>query len=525
MDYFALVEARGTEDLGPAEVEAGLAAAAAHIQQHASRAPERIGVLLQRFVYTDQDWCSPRAGALALGVLKALGRGVPGGGEIATGRAIEALVRLAGSSGPDAADDALACVANAMLLQPACRPHVAQRRCLDAVAAVLRARAESPDAAFLCARCLLLALSAGEDARYCVEDLGLQQILADAAAHHMRREAAGAGAGARFPPRQVVAELFKAALGLCTHFLRWVHAAKGSSGRDDALPADRAAAFVGLLRAALDTLAGLPLLADGHLPDPAKQAIAIAMNIPTRHPEEVRDAWLPAGDPWRFVDAILDRLAAMVGRIVGEEPAARLADAADGYCGELTPLALVLMRLVAEHASVREHAFPAFYPGSAIDHSLLPEDRPGLSAKLVRLMRIPQGGMLPAAIGDLLLALLGGDIKHFVMAVGYGNAAGYMVARGIPVPSDIVEQVAAGSGPVVDPVTGRHLGQGAAAAAAAAELAAMTDEEKMREAERLFVLFERLDRTGVIRVENPVRAAAESGRLAEVVDDSDDDSQ
>ncbi len=48
------------------------------------------------------------------------------------------------------------------------------------------------------------------------------------------------------------------------------------------------------------------------------------------------------------------------------------------------------------------------------------------------------------------------------------------------------------------------------------ELPEMTDEEKEREAERLFVLFERLKATGVMEVVNPVEAAQREGRFEEV---------
>ena len=44
----------------------------------------------------------------------------------------------------------------------------------------------------------------------------------------------------------------------------------------------------------------------------------------------------------------------------------------------------------------------------------------------------------------------------------------------------------------------------------------MTDEEKEREAEKLFVLFERLKATGVVNVVNPIEHAAREGRFEEV---------
>lgn len=41
----------------------------------------------------------------------------------------------------------------------------------------------------------------------------------------------------------------------------------------------------------------------------------------------------------------------------------------------------------------------------------------------------------------------------------------------------------------------------------------MTDAEKEREAERLFVLFERMNKNGAISVENPIIAAQQSGKF------------
>ncbi|KAJ2176962.1 hypothetical protein GGH18_006227 [Coemansia sp. RSA 530] len=141
-----------------------------------------------------------------------------------------------------------------------------------------------------------------------------------------------------------------------------------------------------------------------------------------------------------------------------------------------------------------------------------------MAAKLVRLMRSPDSGPFSVSTitGDLLLALLGNDIRQFILTVGYGNAAGYMVARHIEIPADIIEQVRESSSEsgAVNPVTGRYWSQ----EDTNQELANMTDEEKEREAERLFVLFERLNKTGIIKTANPVRAAAESGRFEELDD-------
>ncbi len=53
----------------------------------------------------------------------------------------------------------------------------------------------------------------------------------------------------------------------------------------------------------------------------------------------------------------------------------------------------------------------------------------------------------------------------------------------------------------------------------------MTEEEKEREAERLFVLFERLKKTGVVDVVNPVEQAMREGRFEELPDDYGEDDE
>jgi hypothetical protein len=104
----------------------------------------------------------------------------------------------------------------------------------------------------------------------------------------------------------------------------------------------------------------------------------------------------------------------------------------------------------------------------------------------------------PFALADVLdLATL------LISQVGYGNVAGFLFNKGIvtgppssgegPGPSDP-------SGAQINPITG-------AIQEERAEIE-MTEEEREREAEKLFVLFDRLERTGAVPPEaNPVRRA------------------
>lgn len=92
--------------------------------------------------------------------------------------------------------------------------------------------------------------------------------------------------------------------------------------------------------------------------------------------------------------------------------------------------------------------------------------------------------------------------------IGYGNAAGYLFNRGLlaPPPAESSGAAAASSSiaPGINPITGmvEH---------PRAPGPEMTEEEKEREAEKLFVLFERLEKSGGI--ENPIKKAMREGKM------------
>ena len=86
---------------------------------------------------------------------------------------------------------------------------------------------------------------------------------------------------------------------------------------------------------------------------------------------------------------------------------------------------------------------------------------------------------------------------------------------------DLGEKMTKVNGQEINPITGQRRDMEPEDA-----LPEMTDEEKEREAEKLFVLFERLKATGVMNVVNPIEQAAREGRLdrdhrVEEVDDDD----
>ena len=148
---------------------------------------------------------------------------------------------------------------------------------------------------------------------------------------------------------------------------------------------------------------------------------------------------------------------------------------------------------------------------------------PTLASRLLTLTTNALTPDLRGSISALLFELSHKDPATFVANVGYGFASGFLLSHDIAIPNDVTHAHASSSldalpGVPVNPVTGQRRDR-----EDTVEHATMTPEEKEREAERLFVLFERLKATGVVDVRNPVEEALREGRIQEVSDDEDED--
>ncbi|SPO05686.1 uncharacterized protein DNG_08373 [Cephalotrichum gorgonifer] len=119
---------------------------------------------------------------------------------------------------------------------------------------------------------------------------------------------------------------------------------------------------------------------------------------------------------------------------------------------------------------------------------------------------------------SILFELSNKDPRKFVHNVGFGNAAGFLNTKGIEVSQGDMGADATDTDDVpVNPITGQRIDM-----EPEVHLPEMTMEEKEREAERLFVLFERLRATGVVDIENPAARAASMPDVEEL-DSSDDE--
>ncbi|RMZ75878.1 hypothetical protein DV737_g5101, partial [Chaetothyriales sp. CBS 132003] len=157
--------------------------------------------------------------------------------------------------------------------------------------------------------------------------------------------------------------------------------------------------------------------------------------------------------------------------------------------------------------------------------SLLPKDSErdlplgqssSLASRLLRLTTHPGLANIPEAVSSLLFELSDKDAASYIQNVGYGYAAGYLMTHEIALPEGIQQPSGGNASVPVNPVTGQRLDR-----EPELPLPNMSQEEKEREAERLFILFERLKATGVVDVQNPVQQAHERGRIEEL-EDSDD---
>ncbi|WYZ44084.1 hypothetical protein EsH8_VII_000520 [Colletotrichum jinshuiense] len=137
-----------------------------------------------------------------------------------------------------------------------------------------------------------------------------------------------------------------------------------------------------------------------------------------------------------------------------------------------------------------------------------------LTSRLLRNSTNPLTPHLREAISHLLFDMSDKDASKFVENVGYGFASGFLFQNNIPIPANAAEAFSTGDTQrPVNPITGQFV-----ESEKHVDVPEMTEEEKEREAERLFVLFERLKKTGIVDIQNPVEVAARSGRLHDLGD-------
>ncbi|KAI0329912.1 hypothetical protein GY45DRAFT_821832 [Cubamyces sp. BRFM 1775] len=180
----------------------------------------------------------------------------------------------------------------------------------------------------------------------------------------------------------------------------------------------------------------------------------------------------------------------------------------------MTPLAVLITKLCQADETSRVRMRAWILPED-LDRTSPLEGRADLLGRLLRLLASVHHTKLKNAVGELLYAVCDSDASTLASYVGYGNVAGFLFNKGImsapPPPSGSSSSGASAptttaSGVPINPITG--------IAEKPAPPIEMSDEEKEREAEKLFVLFDRLEKSGALPKEsNPIRKAIQEGKL------------
>jgi Guanine nucleotide exchange factor synembryn len=147
------------------------------------------------------------------------------------------------------------------------------------------------------------------------------------------------------------------------------------------------------------------------------------------------------------------------------------------------------------HLLITIHELAPEGPKKYMQWLLLPEDSDRslpighsdtLSSKLLRLSTTPSPH-LKTTISELMFVLSGKNAENLTKNIGYGFAAGFLASRGLEIPQSAGEAFATNDlDPEINPITGQRWD-----AEVEDDEPPMTQEEKEREAEKLFVLFNR----------------------------------
>jgi hypothetical protein len=214
--------------------------------------------------------------------------------------------------------------------------------------------------------------------------------------------------------------------------------------------------------------------------------------------------------PDQHPEIFIDRLTSILFKAVKEHTESELDEAALPLC--------TLLRRVYEVASpaMKARTRELLLPGDQDREQPLGKGET-LSARLLKLSCSPHLLSLGKNISSLLFELSDKDPNKFVENIGYGFAAGFLSSHNIDIPASATGEASgsrdkSGRGDI-NPITGQRW---SAENKQKSDLPEMTEEEKEREAERLFVLFERLRATGVVDVKNPVQQAVDEGRFEEL---------
>lgn len=214
---------------------------------------------------------------------------------------------------------------------------------------------------------------------------------------------------------------------------------------------------------------------------PVAQLINALLNLPLDHPENARLLF-----PEQNKDRHVERLIEILDKSIQTYKDAELEQL-------VTPLLTVIRRLYEIGPQEAQTCMQRRMLPTEQDREQPVGKGESFSARFLRLSMNITTPQLKESISALLFELSDKDAAAFVQNVGYGFASGFLFQHNVPMPESVLENGSGkdrlkANGKPLNPITGQTL---ESEPESDANLPEMTQEEKEREAERLFVLFER----------------------------------
>ncbi|GAP88140.1 putative guanine nucleotide exchange factor synembryn [Rosellinia necatrix] len=457
--------------------------------------PEKLSAVTSLVEKLTQDLIStnlpPNERDAALEELKIYGRDPRNAAPIFTKEGIEMLTKHAFDSPSDTTSrNALRCLCNALLLKTECRQTFVD---LGYEAKVCnKLKNDNQDDEFLASRIIFLTTY---DTNTNLEQLIDRHDLAETIINNMERHAKRYGdeqATANPMYDMALTETLKLLFNVTHHCQQ------------------RISAFTPVVSHIVAILRKDPFELGKPLDPPTGPLVNALLNL-NLEAKEVQASLYPPDEPTALSNRLIDILTQSRTKYKDEE-----------LDSIVTPL-LGVTRVFYEHAppDVRASIQQRLLPTNADRNEVL--GRSGsLPSWLLKNSTNPLAPKFANTISDILFELSDKDASKFVENVGYGYASGYLHNRNISMPqnaSEALSDAAGGGARPINPVTGQFLDS-----ERHPDTPEMTEAEREREAERLFVLFQRLQANGLISVENPMRTAVEEGRFEELPDDHKEDS-
>ncbi|TFK64698.1 hypothetical protein BDN72DRAFT_846320 [Pluteus cervinus] len=171
----------------------------------------------------------------------------------------------------------------------------------------------------------------------------------------------------------------------------------------------------------------------------------------------------------------------------------------------ITPLMVLISRICLADEPSRARVRQWLVPFD-LDRTSPLERRKNTLGRCLRLLGSVYHSRAKTSVGEMLFAMADSNATTLSALVGYGNVAGFLFHKGVmsaPAqdPTESTASLTTSDGYAINPITGTTVQP-------KPEAPEMSDDEKEREMEKLFILFDRMERIGALDPNsNPVRKA------------------